>query len=329
MTRRFTKTRLCLAVLISAMLLLTGCAKPAATTTSDKSAASAIRIGTLATEDSLPLWVAQERGYFAVNGVSKVDIITFQSAQERDTAFASGAIDAFMGDIIAAASLEASGKDVEIATIMLGTDRTQGRFGIAVPPKSKVATLPDLAGVPIGTSSDTIQEYVLDGLMTEAGVPADKIKTVEVKKVPVRYELLMAGKLKAAALPEPFLSLASQNGAFIVGDDTKSSGNISQTILGVSGDFAKTPAGKAAVSGVLRAWNAAAAEIDADPTAYRQMLIEKARLPKPLADTYRVNKYPQAVKPTNDDVLYTLIWMKRKGYLKTEISPQDLLGTQF
>ena len=44
----------------------------------------------------------------------------------------------FMGDIIAAANLSASGKGVKIATIMLGADQSQGRFGVVVPPKSTV-----------------------------------------------------------------------------------------------------------------------------------------------------------------------------------------------
>jgi ABC-type nitrate/sulfonate/bicarbonate transport system substrate-binding protein len=66
-------------------------------------------IGTLPTEDMLPLWVAEEEGLFAEYGLDSVEIVTFQAAQERDAAFVAGEIDAFMGDIIAAAQLEAAG----------------------------------------------------------------------------------------------------------------------------------------------------------------------------------------------------------------------------
>lgn len=328
-----TSNRILVAALATVLLLAAGCAiKSASPTTSATPAATsadkpvAIRIGTLATEDSLPLWEAEKMGYFAVEGIPKVEIINFQSAQERDTAFASGAIDGFMGDIIAAANLEASGKKVTIATVMLGADKTQGRFGIAVPPKVTGIDLKSLSGVPVGASSATIQEYVLDGLMAEAGVPADQVKVEEVKKVPVRFELLMAGKLKAAALPEPFLTLAEQGGATIIGDDTKAQKNLSQTVLVLSEDFLGKSGGTSTERAVLKAWNLAVNDINKSPDSYRAMLVEKARLPKPLAAVYKVQTYPAAQVPSEADVDPVLTWMSSKGYLKGNVTYADLVA---
>jgi NitT/TauT family transport system substrate-binding protein len=317
---------------LAAIALLAGCtAKTAgpANSAGDASATAgpppiAVRIGTLATEDSLPLWVAENMGYFSIEHIPSVQIVPFQSAQERDVALASGAIDGFMGDIIAAANLQAGGKKVKIATIMLGADTSQGRFGIAVPPKSTVTDLKALAGVPIGTSSATIQEYVLDGLMTEAGVSAEQIKKEEVKKVPVRFGLLMAGKLQAAALPEPFLTLAEQGGARIVGDDTKANTNLSQTVLLFSDDFLAKQGGKETVQAVLAAWDVAVNDINKNPENYRAVLVEKANLPKPLATTYKVQTYPTAQLPTQTEVDSVLAWMKEKGYLKSDVAYSDI-----
>ena len=334
MTRTTRSLALVLAVALLATLGLTGCIKSgASTTTSDQphqgtAEPIAIKIGTLPTEDSLPLWVAQDRGYFAVEGVPKVDIIEFQSAQERDAAFASGAIDAYMGDIIAAADQQAAGKGNKIATIMLGADQSQGRFGIAVPPKSKVTTASELANVPVGTSSATIQEYVLDGLMSEAGVPTSSVKVEEVKKVPVRFQLLMSDKLKAAALPEPFLSLAEQGGAKIVADDTKAQANLSQTVLVFSDSFLAKKGGTATRDAILNAWDVAANDINKDPNAYRATLVQKAKLPKSLESTYKVNTYPMHVLPSKDDVDAVLAWMKDKGYLKTDVTYEQLTAAQ-
>ena len=92
-----------------------------------------IVIGTLPTEDALPLWAAEAEGLFTEAGLD-VEIVVFPAAQERDTAFTSGAIDAFMGDIIASANLEAAGSGVALATVMLGQTPAEGRFGIAVAP---------------------------------------------------------------------------------------------------------------------------------------------------------------------------------------------------
>ncbi|MDO9108161.1 MAG: MetQ/NlpA family ABC transporter substrate-binding protein, partial [Coriobacteriia bacterium] len=240
---RFRRTIAGFAVLVLSMSLLAGCASKTSETPAAEEPVklSAIRIGVLPTEDSLPLWVADKEGLFADAGLD-VSFVNFQAAAERDAAFTAGEIDAFMGDIIAAALLEQGGSSVTIGTIMLGATPAEGRFGIAVPADSAYQGLGALAGVPVGTSSSTIQEYVLDGLMRQAGVPADKVATEEVKKVPVRFELLMAGKLKAAALPEPFLSLAEAQGAKIIATDTEGE-NLSQTILGFSDDYLVAPGG--------------------------------------------------------------------------------------
>lgn len=282
-----------------------------------------ITIGTLPTEDALPLWVAESEGLFEAAGL-EVEIVTFQAAQERDTAFSSGAIDGFMGDIIAAANLEASGARVTLATVMLGQTAAEGRFGIVAMPGSNAATLADLAGIPIGTSAASIQEYVLDGLMAEAGVdPADVAKEI-VPKVPVRYDLLINGQIAAAALPEPFLSLAELEGATVLADDTTGA-NLTQTVLGVSDEYIALPAGMIAVRELLEVWDEAAALINADPDAYRDLLVEMARLPEPLKATYSVNTYPDAAPPTREMVDPVLEWMAGKELLQADVTYDDLV----
>jgi NitT/TauT family transport system substrate-binding protein len=328
MTRTSRTLAVALAALMLAAVALAGCTQSVTQVSSSTTAPApiAVRIGTLPTEDSLPLWVAQNQGYFAIERIPKVEIVEFQSAQERDAAFASGAIDGYMGDIIAAANLNAAGKANTIATIMLGADQSQGRFGIAVPPKSTVATLSALANVPVGTSSATIQEYVLDGLMSEAGVASSSVKVEEVKKVPVRFQLLMGGQLKAAALPEPFLSLAEQGGAKIVGDDTKAQTNLSQTVLVFSNAYMAKDGGTETIAGLLKAWDLAANDINKAPDAYRKLLVEKAKLPKSLEASYKVNTYPMHQLPKKPEVDAVLTWMKAKGYLKADVTYEQLVG---
>ena len=326
-----------LAVALVAALSIVGCNQQETSSPQTQAPAAepiAVKIGTLPTEDSLPLWVAEQEGLFTQEGLPSVEIVMFQSAQERDAALAAKAIDAYMGDIIAAANLEAGGTPVTIATIMLGENQAQGRFGIVAPKTWTDGTGADalarLANVPIGTSSATIQEYVLDGLMRQAGVPQDQIKVEEVKKVPVRFELLMAGKLKAAALPEPFLSLAELQGAKLLADDTTTTPagfgteNLSQTILLFSDEFLRKTGGLESEEAVLSAWDAAVDLINKDPNAYRGLLVEKARLPEPLKDTYDVNTYPKAQLPTDAQVQAVTDWMKQRGYLKSDVTFTDL-----
>lgn len=319
------KTISLLVALALATMLLAGCSKaaedkPAA---QEEAALAPIRIGVLPTEDSLPLWVADQEGLFEKAGLD-VTFVDFQAAAERDAAFTAGEIDAFMGDIIAAALLEQGGSGVTIGTVMLGATPAEGRFGIVVPAGSSAKDLTALAGVPVGTSSGTIQEYVLDGLMRQAGVAADKVAKEEVKKVPVRFDLLMKGQLKAAALPEPFLSLAEAQGAKTLADDTKGE-NLSQTILGFSDEYLAAPGGIETEEKLLKVWDEAVDLVNADPEAYRSALVERAKLPEPVKDTYRINAYPKADIPTAEQVDAVLAWMETKKLLGKPVTFEDLV----
>ena len=326
---RTARTLLAVMLCIALAVGMTACSQPSqpsgSTGTGTGTAPVKIRIGTLPTEDSLPLWVAERDGLFAKAGID-VTITVFQSAQERDAALTAGAIDGMMGDLIAAASLRAGGIPVKVVTVMLGAKASEGRFGIAVAPSSTVTTLKQLANVPVGTSSATIQEYVLDKLMEAAGVPDSQIKKEEVKKVPVRFELLMSGKLKAAALPEPFLSLAAKTGATIIADDTKGA-NISQTVLIFDQKFLDDATNAGGVSKLLGVWDTAVGSINAAPDSFRALLVDKARLPVPLKDVYAVNTYPTAQLPAPADVQAVLDWMKGAGLLKTDVTYADLMWT--
>lgn len=323
---RAVRSLLAAVLCIALVAGLTACSQPAATPSTPAPATPVkIRIGTLPTEDSLPLWVAERDGLFTKAGLD-VEISVFQSAVERDAAMTAGAIDAMMGDLVATALMRDGGVPVKAAMVMLGANAKEGRFGIAVKPGSKATSLKSLAGVSVGVSSATIQELVLYSLMNSAGVATTDIKKEEVKKVPVRFELLMSGKLEAAALPEPFLSLAEKTGAKVLADDTTGK-NVSQTVLIFSEKYLDSAGSADAIAKLFGVWDTAVAAINADPGSFRPLLVTQARLPAPLADNYAVNTYPKAAAPTEEMASVVKYWADTQGLLKTEFTYADLIWT--
>lgn len=122
-------TSLLLVVALGAVLA--GCSVGEKTATDGASeppeaAPAAMRLGTLSTRAALPLWVAEERGYFDEAGLPRFEVVVFASAQERDAAFAAGEIDAFAGELGDCVALEAAGSGVTLATVMLGADGDPG-----------------------------------------------------------------------------------------------------------------------------------------------------------------------------------------------------------
>jgi len=296
----------CLIILVLlAAPLLTGCIEKG----SDKK----VVIGTMITEDFLPMWVAEKEGIFEQEGV-KVELMTFQSAQELTAALAAGEIDLAMTDPLVAATLFAGGVDVSMEWVTLGETAAQGRFGIMASPASGAKTLQDLAGRPIGVGSNTMLEYMMDQLMLEAGVPENKIVKEEIKKIPVRYEMMTSNQIAAAALPASLLYLGEKTGMVLIADDTKGQ-NLTQSVMIVRRDFVATDKGKESLEKIRSSWDRAVKLVNANPSAYRTLLVEKASLPELIANDYPVSTYPLAKRPTNAMIDPILSWMLHKGYL--------------
>ena len=299
-------------------------AASSAASASGSTAPAKVTIGTLATEDILPLWAAQAEGMFDAAGLS-AEVVVFQSATELIAGVASGEVNMAMTDIMVTASMFAGGVDVQMRWVTLGTTPAQGRFGIMVGPNSDVVMLNDLAGVPIGVGSNTILEYVMDKLMEAAGVPDDQIVVEELQKLPVRYQAMASGEVAAAALPGTLLALGEASGCKLIADDTTGE-NLSQSVMIARSDYLADAAGAAAADALQAIWDEAAARVNADPESYREVLIDNASLPVEIADTYPISEYPLAQLPTSAMVDPVLEWMQGKGYLAKALAYDEKTG---
>lgn len=284
-----------------------------------------VRIGTMPTEDILPLWVAEQEDLFADAGI-QAEVITFDSAPSLSAAITSGDVDMAMTDIMRAVKLCESGAPVEIDWVTLGETAEQGRFGVLAPADAPYSTLQEMAsyaasddapeGFGVGAAANTVPEYVFDKLCEEAGLEPGAIPEVEVASLPERYSLTVSGGLGAAALPASLLELGEASGLKLLADDTQGA-NISQSVMVSRVAFADEHPDQ--LEAVARAWDDAVALLAADPAAYRGLLAEKANINAAIADEYPVSAYPLAIagdglNRASAIVEPVLAWMQEKGY---------------
>ncbi|HEY3375827.1 MAG TPA: MetQ/NlpA family ABC transporter substrate-binding protein [Candidatus Aquicultor sp.] len=320
-------------VILALMVIGAGCAKQgtqsstanSSSTTQAKNQVVKVRVGTLPIEDALPIFVAQQKGLFKDKDLD-IELTVFKSAQERDAALQAGQIDAAVGDMVAVGALKQSGTDISVVSVLLGATPAEGRFGILVPPQATdLKTVDQIKGVPIAISSNTIIEYTVDELLKSKGFKDTDIRKVEIKAMPVRVDALVNGQVRAASLPDPLLSFAVSKGARVIIDDTKGA-NLSQVVLIFRNDF--IDANKAAVKSMLSAQNDAVKLINENPDAYRQLLVDKAKLPAPIAKTYKINTYPTAQLPAKADVDRLLKWMETKKIIKPGLTYDDIVNKE-
>ena len=311
--------------------MLGGCSSN--TTTNDDAATDApiVRVGTMPTEDILPLWVAEAEGLFAANDVN-AEVVVFDSAQTLSAAITAGEVDMAMTDIMRAVKLCEAGAPVEMEWITLGATPEQGRFGVLVPGDSSATSLEDLAanGANVAVAANTVPEYVFDKLCEQAGIDPTSITAIEAPSLPERYALTANGQYASAALPNSLLVLGEAQGMTIIADDTGGE-NVSQSVMVARAAWAADNA--SAIEAVARTWDAAVALINADPSAYRALLIEKANVNSAVADSYPVSTYPTAfaddatlVRVPANLVESVVAWMQQKGYTEATVAYDEETG---
>ncbi|HBA90941.1 MAG TPA: hypothetical protein DCZ08_03925 [Anaerolineaceae bacterium] len=132
--------------------------------------------------------------------------------------------------------------------------------------------------------------------------------------------LLASGELKAATLPEPFVTLAKQSDAVTALDDTAHP-EFSFSIITFSKAF--IDANPEAVKAFLTAVEEAVELINKDPQKYASLMVDQKMVPAPLAESFKVPTYPTKGVPTEAQFLDVLEWVKAKGYLSVDLSYAD------
>ncbi|WP_461209182.1 ABC transporter substrate-binding protein [Desulfocurvus sp. DL9XJH121] len=273
--------------------------------------AEALRMGVLPVLDTLPLRVAMADGLFAAHGLD-VELVPFASAMERDTAMASGELDGYFGDMIATLTLIRAGVPMRMVTVSYATTPGRRMFALAASPKGAKA------GAPLGYSSTTIMEFLLD-LMAPGDTAAGRTFTrMEVKKIPIRMQMLLAGQLGYAILPEPLAALVESRGGEILGTDADL--GIPLTVICLS--RARMDAREA----FMAAYAEALASLRDKPEAHRGLMVRACRVPKSLAADFPLPAFPEPHLPSPESVGQVQGWMLKKGLLDARLPYAELVG---
>ena len=294
-------------------LTLSACspATPAAPTT--------IRVALLPVLDVLPMVVAQEEGLYEKHGLI-VEIIPVSSAPERDQLIASGQTDAIMNELTSVMFLNQEKIQVQAVRYARTATADQALFSIMAGKDSGITDVMGLKDQPIGISQGTVIEYLTDRLLTAEGLTSADINYVTVPKIPDRMSLLSSGELKAATLPEPFVTLSKQEGAFTVLDDTAHP-EYSFSIITFTKSFIDS--NPDAVKAFLSAVEEAVEMINKDPQQYANVMVEQKMVPAPLAETFKVPTYPTKGVPSEAQFQDVLDWVHTKGYLSVDLKYSD------
>jgi len=297
-------------MMLTMALIASGCAKEETPQT--------LKIGVMSDIGAAPYIIAKENGYFDALGLD-VEITVFKSATDRDTAMQTGNLDGAMADMLTIMFYNEAAFDSKI------TSQTYGSYVMVSTPTLDKIGVEALDKIEVGISANTVIDFVTDQIAADAGI-LEKVSTVAIPQMPVRLEMLSAGELDAATLPEPLASAAVINGGEAM---------MGTLDLGLQpGIFIMTETAidekSDAIEKLYEGYNQAVDYLNTtEQNAYIQLLIDQLGFPPSLADSF---DFPELSKAQiADEVTFGTVqsWMKERALTTSDFSFSDLSTDQF
>jgi NitT/TauT family transport system substrate-binding protein len=257
-----------------------------------------LKFGLLPVADTILLIGAKEKGFFRERGLA-VELVTFQSAPEKDAVAMSGELDGHFCEIISVIVQRASGKDFRAVAATSRTDPEKRVFGLVTSPGNAGLSLADLRGKDLLVARRTITDFLADVFWEDLGFPPDYMEKKDVRKIPVRMQLLLSDRAAATLIPEPMLSVAERAGGKVLADDRGL--DMPLAVVALRGDLPDET-----VIAFREAIRDAVAWINENPGEGLGLMAKHNLIPPDLTDTYVLPAFDPAKLPDSlpDRALY-------------------------
>jgi len=287
--------------------------------------AAPIKLALLPILDTIPIYLAQESGYFTQEGIN-IEFIPVGSAAERDQVMVANQADGMVNDLVSVVLFNRKEAIVQAVRYMRVAKKDWPLYRIVAAKNSGIQDVNGLAGIPIGISQGSIIDYVTNQLLLANGLTEDQIKTIAVPKIPERMALLGSGQLKAATLPEPFATLAILQGAREITNDA-SHPEFGNSVISFRKTFLDEHPEE--VKGFLRAVEKAVQDINANPEKGRSILSKYKLVSPDLAASYPVPTFPTSSIPGQTLFDNVAIWTKARGLVDHIVLYNDSVNSGF
>lgn len=267
-----------------------------------------LRIGVMSAADSAPILLAQENGYFEELGLT-VDLEIFTNGATKQSSIQAGELDGAMVSMIQYLNNKAAGLDAVMTT------STDGMFPIVLSPSFE-----EKQDVKVGLMEVSVVNYLADAYLKDYNM-----EKVFINEMPVRMQMLMAGELDMAVLPEPMASTAQLKG-------------LEKRIYGNPDDFTPNAmiftnemidSNKEAVTAFHTAYNKAVEEIVANEEVAKDILIQKLELDEKVKELMVLPTYHTTRIPTAEFIEEVRLWTEDLQGKPLDVNYADLVTEDF
>lgn len=275
-----------------------------------------LNFGAITSVDAIPIVIALEKGYFEKEGVT-INFQPFKSAKDRDAAFQGENLDGLIADAVAISFYQNAGVDVKI------TGNTDGNFMLIANANSNINSMNDLKGKSVAISEKTCIEYTLDKILIKNGIEPQDVQKTMIPPIPTRLEMLLNNNVDLALLPEPFSTLAMNNGGILLGS-AKDEG-LYPSVTAFTQKAIDTKADE--IKAFYRAYNKAVDYINNTPIAnYEDIIIETVGYPEDMKGNISLPTFRKNTLPSNEEIQSVIDWSLENGLINKSLKPNDLIN---
>jgi len=303
-------------MLLVLVLLFTGCAKedikPNGTNVAEK---TSITIGMMSSSDVIPYVLINENG-LADKYNFELNLEVFVSAKDRDAAFQAGELDGVLTDYIGVCMYQNSGFDVKITGI------TDGDYLLLAGKNTGITDISQIKGKSIAISENTLIDYTFDDILKNNNIESMDVGREVVPRIPDRLELLRNDKIDLGLMPEPFATLALNDGAILLGSANEfglypAVSAFSQTALDEKGE---------AIKNLYKAYNESVDYMNkTDIRDYEETVIKAVGYPEEMIGKIEIKPFRTSVLPQESEIEEAIIWASNKGLCSNELTYEQMV----
>jgi NitT/TauT family transport system substrate-binding protein len=303
---------LLIAILMTAILVFTGCqAKPTASAPApvENPDNMKLKIGIMPAVDSAPILLAEKKGYFKELGLD-MDIQVYNNAANRQSALQSGELDGAMTDLIAFVNNVQNGLDIKITTSTDGSFPFILKKGFVEQKKVKV-----------GMMEISVSNFLSDQFLKDKY----EMEKIFINEIPARLEMVKAGQLDMANLPEPIASMGELGGLEkVVYDNTD---DFMPEAMVFTGKTLKEK--EKALKLFHQAYNKAIEDIEKNDAEARDVLIEKLELKPEIKDLMALPVYHMARVPDEAYMNKVIAWVEAVQKIDITVAYDQMVERMF
>ena len=171
----------------------------------------ALKVAVTPTLDCLPLYIAEQQGWFEREGVS-VQLRPYTAQMDQDTALVRHRVEGMTTDLHRLEWIREQGMEVcQVATTSL-------KWQLISNKTARIKQLRQLDDKMVAMTRRSATDWLASHIADSAGLKPERLFRIQVNDVHVRLDMLLTGIMDAMFLPEPQATVARRDGHYMLLD---------------------------------------------------------------------------------------------------------------